>query len=515
MVAVASSQRRLRPLTDIQVEAALLDPCVFIDRYCWIRGKGGTTERFRLVNGWEFQGEIVRAMDEEDRLLILKARQLGISWTGDAFALWLCTANRGQTVLILSQGQRESKEEMRRIRFMHKMLPPELRRATGGEILVAKAPDTTEQLEFPEMDSRIISMPSTEHAGTSFTATLVIIHELAKIKNARSLVTAIIPTMADHGRFFVISTAFGYSGVFYEYWRDNQHLWHEGQIVGDKPERGGFRPVFIPWMARPGRDQAWYDATATTMTGKEVRQEYPATSSEAFQGTTDAVFAEEFDRHHHGLDSSRHPDSNYETVVGIDIGVHHALAYLMEIQARNVFVYHEIHLRQKSVSEMGKDVYDALLEFGLDPAQVMVYVDPAAAGTNMQTLKTDYDVLTEEGLLCDRSGLKYTPSQRVSIIKVLLRNDRLWISLDCSDLLDALERAMWATRRAADGEIIKLDTYAKDGKYEHPLDAHGYALCQIFPPIAVAGVETAVVSTGVAGIGSSVGYGYSGSEFGG
>lgn len=508
-----------KPLTQTQIDAALLDPTIFCHRYCWIRGPGGKQEKFEL---WDFQREVMECFDDEQRVLVLKARQLGISWLADAYALWLCSANSGQTVIIISQGQRESKEEMRRIRFMHQRLPPELRRRTGLEVGDAHSPDTTEHLEFPDMDSRILSLPSTEHAGTSYTATLVVVHELAKIATAPNLIAAITPTMADFGRLFIVSTAYGFSGTFYDYWEENGARWHEGQTVGDKGEDGSFRPVFIPWHRRPGRNQKWYEATARAFTRADtgsdkrssMKQEYPGTPTEAFQGSADAVFSEEFNRYIHGISGSRADESNYEVAHGIDLGVNHAYSYLIEIQGNSAFVFAELHLTNDTVESLGKATAEADREFGLDPSECISYPDPAGIARNQQTLETDYQVLQESGLLVDDSGFKVAPSQRVDQIKGMLKQGRLWISLDCPDLIEALERAQWKKRRAPNGNMVREDTYAKDGKYEHPLDALGYALSRIWPPITAAAVSVGdgrtPAATAVANTGS-----YSGSEFGG
>ena len=496
-----------KPLTTEQLAAASLDPCIFIDRHCYIRGKGGRQERFRITGKWGFQSEVVQCFDEEDLTLVLKARQLGISWSADAYALWLTSCNQGQTVIILSQGQRESKEEMRRIRYMHKRLPPELKRRTGVEAQDSHAPDTTEHLEFPDMDSRIISLPSTEHAGTSYTATLVIIHELAKITMAASLVAAITPTMADSGRMIIVSTALGFSGTFYDYWQNNADRWHTGQIVGDRGIEGTFRPVFIPWSARPGRTQAWYEATKRNLGEKKMKQEYPATPTEAFQGAAEQVF-DEFDRYSHVLDASRHPGSNYEVIGCCDMGVSHAYGHLIEVQGPMAFIFDEVHVENGTVEDLGTAMADLMRHHGLDPSEIMVYPDPAGVARNPQTLQTDIDVLKECGLLVDDSSNKVSPAQRVEIIKNKLKRNHFWLSQDCPGLADALEKAEWKTRAGPGGTKIREDTYAKDGLHEHPLDSAGYGLSRIYPPNTAVAIETEVA------VATPVGS-YSGSEYGG
>lgn len=506
------------PLSQDEINAAYMDPVLFTDRHCWIQGKGGTPIPFRVTGEWDFQRQVLEAMDDEDRLLVLKARQLGISWTADAFALWLCTFNHGQTVLIISKGLRESQEEMERIKFMHRRLPDELRRLVGSEL----PPDergklTTQVMEFPEMGSRIVCLPSTENTGTSFTAQLVIVHELSKIPTARALMTALMPTIADSGRLFVVSTAKGYGNVFHGYWKAAEARWHTGQVVGDAGEPGEWRPVFISWRARPGRDDAWYAATERSLEDGDMTQEYPETPTEAFQGSSDAVFAKEFDRHGpFVVKGTPEEDSPHEQVVFVDPGVNNAYAYLVQLEGRMAWAYYEIHIQDGTVYELGAAIRDAIVFYGFDPEQVMVYPDPFGMGHNLHTNKTDADVLAECGLLVQREPKKHLPGQRVGHMKMMFRQQRWWVTGDlCPNLITALEQAQWKKHRAPNGDMVNEDTYEKDGVHEHPLDATGNGLCQVFPPLMAAAADVEAVAAVGAGAAGGYDYGYSGSEFGG
>ena len=486
-----------------EVQAALLDPVTFTHEHCWIESGpagSGKRERFRL---WPSQRQAIAAMDDHKRLIFLKARQLGISWCSDAYILWLCTANYGQTVVIVSQGQDYAQEELRRIKFMHKNLPPELRRRLARDVPRSGAKENMSQLDFPDMGSRIISLAPTENTGSTYTASLVVVQELGKIANAGGMMTSLNPLVGDGGRLHIVSTAKGYSGVYYDLWRqaetrlsssdDRLAAW-----VGATGLPGEYVPVFIPWHARPGRDDAWYESMSRTMPEKSMRQEYPATPTEAFQGSTDAVFTDEFDRTRVAIPGRRDPSNTHPVYGGIDPGISTGCGYLMEAYGRNVFIFHEVWLQNRTVPEMGAAMYAAMVEERLDPAEVVCHMDPFDVGRNLQTGQTDLDVLSEAGLLMARSApgspeaVRFVPAQRVSLIKTLLKQQRIYVSTACPHLLDALERAPWATGRASTGEIIRLDSYAKDGVHEHPLDAAGAALVRIFPPFAAAAVDTIV-----------------------
>ena len=479
------------PLTQNEIDAALLDPGVFIDRHCWIRGPGGRTMPFRL---FPYQWESLYAIAGNRFTFFLKARQLGISWLADAFILWLITANRGKSVLILSLGDAEAIEEMERIRFMWARLPSELRRRRGGQES-GEGRNNLRRLEFPDMDSRVLSLATSEHAGTSYTATDVFVQELAKIDNADNVMAGIMPTMMDAptGRLSVISTATGFGGVFSEIWNGSPEApgigqrWHSGQIVGDVGEPGEFVPIFIPWHARPGRDASYYATLQRTMPERKIKREYPATPIEAFAGSSIGVFSDEFDRYGDMvLDGSRAPDSKLPVVNSIDPGLNHAVGYLIEVYGDSAFVFDEVWEEDLTSPEMASKMIEAHQLHGLPTDQLMTYIDPYAIGRNTESKKTERDLYSEAGLLVDFDETQTPPEQRVKLMKLLFRRGRLFISKDCPHLIEAFERAQWATRRGPDGSRIQLDTYAKDGLHEHALDAVGTGLAKLFPPFGEA-----------------------------
>jgi hypothetical protein len=91
--------------------AAFIDQCIIIDD-AQDHGDGVGTMPFKL---WAAQAELLQAMETEPRLLILKARQLGISWLCCAYALHQSLHKAQHLTLNFSIGQEEANEMMRRI----------------------------------------------------------------------------------------------------------------------------------------------------------------------------------------------------------------------------------------------------------------------------------------------------------------------------------------------------------------------------------------------------------------
>lgn len=226
-------------------------------------GADSGTAPFRL---WPAQVELVWALQTERLVIMLKARQLGMSWAACGYALWLCVFHPGREVLLFSRGEKEAAELIRRVTVLYSRLPDWLRDALPR---LSKKPGA-EEIAWSN-GSRVQSMPATKDAGSSYTASLVIMDEAAKIQWAEELYTAVKPTIDGGGQFFMLSSARGIGNLFHRTWQ--------------KASQGvnNFAAIFLPWWERPGRDQGWYDARVAEEDDPDrVKQEYPSNPTEAF-----------------------------------------------------------------------------------------------------------------------------------------------------------------------------------------------------------------------------------------
>ena len=251
------------------------DPAFFIDEFCEIddaqgAGDGGGTMAFRL---WPAQKGVVWSFFAERLVLILKARQLGISWISCAYALWLCLFAPGKVVLLFSKGQDDANELLRRVKVLYERLPEWMRDALPQIVT-----SNTTKLEFNN-ESRIESLPATQSAGRGRTASLVILDEAAFLQWATTLYTALKPVIDGGGQFIILSTANGLGNLFHRLW------------TKAKKGQNKFFCIFLPWFVRPGRTADWMlDVRAEADDPASVQQEYPATSNEAFISSGRARF---------------------------------------------------------------------------------------------------------------------------------------------------------------------------------------------------------------------------------
>ena len=85
----------------------------FVEKYGHIEDKDAET-LIQPFNLWEAQREALRQFRDNKLKVILKARQLGITWLVIHYALWKML-NPGRTVIGLSRTEDEAQELVRRM----------------------------------------------------------------------------------------------------------------------------------------------------------------------------------------------------------------------------------------------------------------------------------------------------------------------------------------------------------------------------------------------------------------
>jgi hypothetical protein len=270
---------------DAELGACAADPAYFIDCFGVIDkpkrpgaeradfadelAEPGATESgtvpFRL---WPAQVPVLGTLATERLVLILKARQLGISWLVCGYVLWLCLFHTHQAIFLFSRTQDDADELIRRIKALYHRLPQALKDRLPG---IGKK-DSVREVVWTNA-SRVKSMPSTRNSGVGNTASLVVLDEWARMPWGDTLFESVKPVMEAGGQLIILSTAEGMNW-FHTMW--------------DRAVKGlnSFRRIFLPWWARPGRDRAWHAGVLRDSNDPEkVLENYPATAIEAFRAT--------------------------------------------------------------------------------------------------------------------------------------------------------------------------------------------------------------------------------------
>ena len=271
-----------------QRASALQHPSYFLDRVQCIDAKTGERFQFQMLDpeaDWYWQRGVLDEWMLHPLNLVLKARQIGITWLAGGYGLWKALAMPGTRVLVISINEDEAIKVVNRIWDMYQSLPEHLKM----DSLVQKPtkgarPSTLIELVFPDNRvSSIVGLPATRRAGHGETATLVLLDEFARHDFARESWKALFPTADNGGQIVIISTANGISnpetggGNFFH------HLWANA-------EEYGIETQFLPWSLHPMRDEEWYSTKARALPPAERAESFPRDPEDAFINTGECWF---------------------------------------------------------------------------------------------------------------------------------------------------------------------------------------------------------------------------------
>ena len=196
-------------------------------------------------------------------VVILKARQMFITTAVAGYATWLVMFREGATVYSLSKDQTAANKLIDKCRTIWEYLPDFLQLRVGK--------DNSDTITFPSLHSEIISLPATEDAGRMTGATLVVTDEHEFHPHAEKNFSAIFPTITGGGQFFSLSTAD----------KTRINTFFKTLYLGAKNGKNQFKPIFLPWNLRPGRDEAWLKSATASLADWQREQEFPATEQDA------------------------------------------------------------------------------------------------------------------------------------------------------------------------------------------------------------------------------------------
>lgn len=246
-------------------------PHLFVGRHCTIETPAGQVIPFEM---WQLQLETLTELQQAKKLIVLKARRLGLSWVALSYALWLAIYKQGIRILILCKKEADAAELLDRIRRMLERIKanPLSAHILHGIEEQSKSRDKVTTLDIGA--STIKALVGTPAAARSETSGLVICDEFAFQRKASGIWRGLLPTIEGGGQILVISTGDGVRGDAKEF----ADQWSNA-VKGES----GFTPIFFPWFAHPDRDEKWKEETIAALGSIErFNSEYPATPDDAF-----------------------------------------------------------------------------------------------------------------------------------------------------------------------------------------------------------------------------------------
>lgn len=246
--------------------ACSLNPAYFVDRF--VRIYNASIKAWIPFRIWPAQVTAIEQLQQNQYVIMLKARQLGMSWLCLSYSLWLMLFRPSATILIMSKRDDEAVELLQeRLAKMYWELPEWMRaravvRESAHDFVLSNG-------------SRAKAFPTS--GGRSYTASFVLLDEADFLPDLSGTLNALRPTVDAGGQLVMISTVDKEypTSPFKEIFRD---AWYH--------RTGSYVPVFFPWYARPERTRPWYDQVAIDMrkqtsTDDNLWQEYPETVEQA------------------------------------------------------------------------------------------------------------------------------------------------------------------------------------------------------------------------------------------
>lgn len=339
--------------------------------------------------GARSQREVLEAFVADNVVVVLKARQLGLTWLALHFAFWLMGFEPELVrakVLALSKREEDAKKLLRRLRRINALLPPYLRliedRETRGSLTHFKL----------EGRGEAISLTSTPDAARTEQADLFLWDEAAFARNRTfgETWTSALPTLGSLSKAIVISTGNGPAEVigdgqgFAKLFLQAAGL-SDGEDVPDMP----MRAVFLPDDVDPRRDDDYRRRERSKFLSQtDFEQEHALTMDQALagkQGTKvyplDGIAAAvELGEYFDGLLAAGEmpPPANSTAEMdddciapGGDWGRYSALLTIWELEAGGVYVPPGELLNEPGDAEPGKitrDFHAGLIANGVQQA---------------------------------------------------------------------------------------------------------------------------------------------------
>ena len=252
------------------------DPAYFMKKYCYIQHP---TRGRILFNLYPFQSKVLHLFRDNQYIITLKSRQLGISTLAAAYSLWLMLFHKDKNVLALATTQATARNLVSKTMFMYDELPRWLK-------LPAKEKNKL-SLRLKN-GSKITAKSSNADAARSEAVSLLLIDEAAFIDNIEETFTAAQQTLATGGQCMALSTPNGIGNWFHQTWEKAES------------RENSFLPIRLPWTVHPERNDAWREQQnadlGPRMAGQECDCDFLASGDTVFEPDDMSFFEQTYQR---------------------------------------------------------------------------------------------------------------------------------------------------------------------------------------------------------------------------
>lgn len=219
---------------------------------------------------WPAQFLVLSILLKNRLVVILKARQLGLTWLCLGYALWQMLFRPTATVGLFSRRDTESVVLLQRLRGMFERLP--------SWIDVSATTDNDHELRLSN-GSVAYALPP--NAGDSYTFSFVLADEFDLYEKQKDFLASVKPTVDAGGSMVLLSRSNKRRPItpFKKIYR------------AAKKGLSEWVSVFLDWRSRPERDDDWYERQKIDIQQSDgsldrLHEQYPETDSQALKPNT-------------------------------------------------------------------------------------------------------------------------------------------------------------------------------------------------------------------------------------
>jgi intein/homing endonuclease len=136
----------------------LRDPKFYLENFCKVKSKVGGLVPFVLR---EAQKDLFNTIKRHNRVIVLKARQIGFSAAVTGYFYHATIMNPGVTTALIGYNMPMVTELLDKVKTFYKTTPPEMRPTMKY--------NSKYEMSFPKLDSKVMVLPSTENVGSGYT----------------------------------------------------------------------------------------------------------------------------------------------------------------------------------------------------------------------------------------------------------------------------------------------------------------------------------------------------------
>lgn len=235
---------------------------------------------------WRWQAWLAEKALTNHRLIVLKGRQIGVTWILLAVDVAEAILYPGTVSLLYRQREDEAIDNVRRWWTLYQSLPPWFKE--GIEVVTPSRGDRpgSSGVVLRHRDgqlSEVVPMTSAAASGHGRTVRRVLLDEGAHIEKLAEIGAAVEPA-AGKAAINIVSTAKGRSNLETGEGNEFHRRWIDA-------EESGYQAVFLPYDIHPDRDADWYENAPEVRSLRihQRQEQFPRDEHEAF-ALSDALY---------------------------------------------------------------------------------------------------------------------------------------------------------------------------------------------------------------------------------